>query len=213
MVKRYGVKTEENEVQHMKFGYIRVSTRKQARDGNSLEAQREALTAAGAEKIYTDTFTGTRMERPEWDKLRAQLRRGDVLIVTRLDRLARSVSQASGLITEMIDEGITINVLNLGVLSNDSVNTLLRNVLLSFAQFERDMIVQRTQEGKAVARATDPNFREGRPPKFDTEQLDHAMELLENHSYAQVVKLTGISKSTLIRERKRRKIQSICQVV
>lgn len=213
MVKRYGVKTEENEVQHMKFGYIRVSTRKQARDGNSLEAQREALTAAGAEKIYTDTFTGTRMERPEWDKLRAQLRRGDVLIVTRLDRLARSVSQASGLITDMIDEGITIHVLNLGVLSNDSVNTLLRNVLLSFAQFERDMIVQRTQEGKAVARATDPDFREGRPPKFDTEQLDHAMELLENHSYAQVVKLTGISKSTLIRERKQRKIQSICQVV
>lgn len=204
MVKRYGVKTEENEVQHMKFGYIRVSTRKQARDGNSLEAQREALTAAGAEKIYTDAFTGTRMERPEWDKLRAQLRRGDVLIVTRLDRLARSVSQASGLITDMIDEGITINVLNLGILSNDSVNTLLRNVLLSFAQFERDMIVQRTQEGKAVARATDPNFREGRPPKFDAEQLDHAMELLENHSYAQTAKLTGISKSTLIRERKRR---------
>lgn len=130
MVKSYGVKTEENEVQHMKFGYIRVSTRKQARDGNSLEAQREALTAAGAEKIYTDAFTGTRMERPEWDKLRAQLRRGDVLIVTKLDRLARSVSQASGLITDMIDEGITINVLNLGVLSNDSVNTLLRNVLL-----------------------------------------------------------------------------------
>ena len=213
MVKRYGVKTEENEVQYMKFGYIRVSTRKQARDGNSLEAQREALTAAGAEKIYTDAFTGTRMERPEWDKLRAQLRRGDVLIVTKLDRLARSVSQASDLITDMIDEGVTIHVLNLGVLSNDSVNTLLRNVLLSFAQFERDMIVQRTQEGKAVARATDPNFREGRPPKFDTEQLDHAMELLENHSYAQVVKLTGISKSTLIRERKRRKIQSICQVV
>ena len=52
----------------MKFGYIRVSTRKQARDGNSLEAQREALTAAGAEKIYTDAFTGTRMERPELDE-------------------------------------------------------------------------------------------------------------------------------------------------
>ena len=189
----------------MKFGYIRVSTRKQARDGNSLEAQREALTAAGAEKIYTDTFTGTRMERPEWDKLRAQLRRGDVLIVTRLDRLARSVSQASGLITDMIDEGVTMHVLNLGILSNDSVNTLLRNVLLSFAQFERDMIVQRTQEGKAVARATDPDFREGRPPKFDAEQLDHAMELLDDHSYAQTAKLTGISKSTLIRERKRRK--------
>ena len=190
----------------MIFGYARVSTKTQARDGNSLDAQQAALTAAGAEKIYTDTFTGTKIERPEFDRLRAQLRKGDVLIVTKLDRLARSVSQASGLITEMIDEGITINVLNLGILSNDSVNTLLRNVLLSFAQFERDMIVQRTQEGKAVARATDPNFREGRPPKFDTEQLDHAMTLLDDHSYAQVVKLTGISKSTLIRERKRRRL-------
>lgn len=139
----------------MTFGYARVSTKTQARDGNSLEAQQAALTAAGAEKIYTDTFTGTKIERPEFDRLRAQLRRGDVLIVTKLDRLARSVSQASGLITEMIDEGVTINVLNLGILSNDSVNTLLRNVLLSFAQFERDMIVQRTQEGKAVARATE----------------------------------------------------------
>ena len=177
------------------------------------EMLKDDTKAAGAEKIYTDTFTGTKIERPEFDRLRAQLRRGDVLIVTKLDRLARSVSQASDLITDMIDEGITINVLNLGILSNDSVNTLLRNVLLSFAQFERDMIVQRTQEGKAVARATDPNFREGRPPKFDTEQLDHAMALLDDHSYAQVVKLTGISKSTLIRERKRRKIQSICQVV
>ena len=125
--------------------------------------QQSGRAAGGADgggrgKIYTDTFTGTKIERPEFDRLRAQLRKGDVLIVTKLDRLARSVSQASGLITEMIDEGITINVLNLGILSNDSVNTLLRNVLLSFAQFERDMIVQRTQEGKAVARATDPNF-------------------------------------------------------
>ena len=92
----------------MIFGYARVSTKTQARDGNSLDAQQAALTAAGAEKIYTDTFTGTKIERPEFDRLRAQLRKGDVLIVTKLDRLARSVSQASGLITEMIDEGITM---------------------------------------------------------------------------------------------------------
>jgi len=190
----------------MIFGYARVSTKTQARDGNSLDGQVQELKAAGAEKIYTDTFTGTKMDRPEFDKLRQKLRKGDTLIVTKLDRLARSVSQASGLITELIDEGITINVLNLGVLSNDSVNTLLRNVLLSFAQFERDMIVQRTQEGKDVAKATDPNFREGRPRKWDDEQMDHAMDLLKDHSYSQVVKLTGISKSSLIREMKRRRL-------
>ena len=190
----------------MIFGYARVSTKTQARDGNSLDGQVQELKDAGAEKIYMDTFTGTKMDRPEFDKLRQKIRKGDTLIVTKLDRLARSVSQASELITELIDEGITINVLNLGVLSNDSINTLLRNILLSFAQFERDMIVQRTLEGKAVAKATDPNFREGRPRKWDDEQMDHAMDLLKDHSYTQVVKLTGISKSSLIREMKSRRL-------
>ena len=188
----------------MIFGYARVSTKMQARDGNSLEGQIQALKDAGAEEIYQDTFSGTKMDRPQFEKLQMKLRKGDTLIVTKLDRLARSVSQASGLITELIDQGVTINVLNLGILSNDSMNTLLRNILLAFAQFERDMIVQRTQEGKAVAKATDPNFKEGRPRKWDNEQLEHAMDLLQDHSYNQVVKLTGISKSTLIREKKSR---------
>lgn len=181
-----------------------MSTRGQARDGNSLEAQAAALQEVGCEYIYTDVFTGTQQDRPEFEKLRNKIRKGDTLIVTRLDRLGRSVSQASAVITEMLDEGIVINVLNLGVLSNDSVNTLLRNVLLAFAQFERDLIVSRTQEGKAVAKAINPEFREGRPPKYDQEQLDHAMELLNNYSYSQVVKLTGISRSTLVREKKKR---------
>ena len=188
----------------MVFGYSRVSTKGQARGVNSLEGQKQQLMEAGCDYIYTDVFTGTKMDRPEFDKLRAKIRKGDTLIVTKLDRLGRSVSQASGMITELLSEGITINVLNLGVLSNDSVNTLLWNILLSFAQFERDMIVQRTQEGKAVAKATNPDFREGRPPKYDKDQYDNAMHLLEDHSYSQVVKLTGISKSALIREKKRR---------
>lgn len=191
----------------MIFGYARVSTKSQARDGNSLEAQKEALLAAGAEKIYVDTFTGTKMDRPEFVRMKNQLRKGDTVIITKLDRLARSVSQASGLITEMIDDGVTINVLNLGILSNDSVNTLMRNILLSFAQFERDMIVQRTQEGKALAKLNNPDFREGRPRKWDDEQLDNAMSLLKDHSYSQVTKYTGISKSTLIREKKRRSLE------
>lgn len=188
----------------MIFGYARVSTKTQARDGNSLEGQIKALKDAGAEEIFEDAFSGTKVDRPEFEKLRMKLRKGDTLIVTKLDRLARSVSQASGLITELIDQGVTINVLNLGILSNDSMNTLLRNILLAFAQFERDMIIQRTQEGKAVARITDPYFKEGRPRKWDDDQLEHAMDLLRNHSYNQVVKLTGISKSSLIREKNRR---------
>ena len=91
---------------------------------------------------------------------------------------------------------------------SDSVSTLLRNILLSFAQFERDMIVERTQEGRAIARQRD-GYREGRPKKYSRAQIDHAMELLDDHSYKQVVEMTGISRATLARERKERREEKL----
>lgn len=186
----------------MKYGYARVSTVAQATNGNSLESQERQLKEAGAEEIFVDHFTGTEISRPEFDKLREKLKSGDTLIVTKLDRFARSVGQASDLITHLIDSGVTINVLNLGVLSNDSVSILMRNILLSFAQFERDMIVQRTQEGKAIARSH-PGYRDGRPRKFSQTQIKHAMLLLHSYSFKQVAEMTGISMSTLAREKRR----------
>ena len=186
----------------MIYGYARVSTKGQARDGNSLEVQEKELKDNGAKMVFTDSFTGTKMERPNLDKLLGMLEEGDTLIVTKLDRFARSVSQASDLITQLIDRGIIVNVLNLGILSNDSVSTLMRNVLLAFAQFERDMIVQRTQEGRANARQN-PGYKEGRPKKFKKEQIQLALSLLdEGKTYRQVEAMTGISKSTLIRSKR-----------
>lgn len=187
----------------MIYGYGRVSTKGQAKDGNSLEAQERLLKEHGAEVIYMDSFTGTKMTRPEFDKLLEELKAGDTLVVAKLDRFARSVSQASGLITKLIDEGIRVDVCNLGILDNSSMSTLMRNILLSFAQFERDMIVERTQEGKAIARQN-PDFREGRPKKFSNAQISHALELLNEYSYKQVEQMTGISKSSLIRARARK---------
>lgn len=146
----------------MIYGYARVSTKGQAKDGNSLEAQEKTLKENGAAVIYYDAFTGTKVDRPELNKLMGMLREGDTLVVTKLDRLGRSLSKTSELITELIERGVTINILNLGVLSNSSVNTLMRNVLLAFAQFERDMIVERTSEGKAICRENNPEWREGR---------------------------------------------------
>lgn len=146
----------------MIYGYARVSTAGQAKDGNSLEAQEKLLRDNGAVVIYKDAFTGTKTDRPELNKLMEVLAEGDVLIVSKLDRLGRSLSKTSELITELIDKGVTINILNLGVLNNGSMNTLLRNVLLAFAQFERDMIVERTSEGKAVKRDRG-ELVEGRP--------------------------------------------------
>ena len=202
-IEQLQLKLDELEAGPTVYGYARVSTYGQAAHGNSLDEQKRQLRTAGAEEIFVDVFTGKTTERPELQKLVDRLNSGDTLIVTKLDRLGRSVAQASALITKLIDAGITINVLNVGILSNNSVSVLLRNILLSFAQFERDMIVERTQEGRAIARQKD-GYREGRPKKYSRTQLDHAMELLDDHSYKQVTQMTGISKATLAREKRRR---------
>lgn len=182
----------------MVYGYCRVSTQMQARDGNSLEAQKKLLIENGAEKIYSDAFTGTKAHRPELDKLLAVLQAGDKLVITKLDRIARSASQGIELIQSLLDKGITVHVLNMGLLDNTPTGKLIRNIMLAFAEFERDMIIERTQEGKAIARRQ-PDFREGRPRLYSRKQIQHALDLLQDHSYRQVTELTGISKSTLIR--------------
>lgn len=185
----------------MIYGYSRVSTKGQAKDGNSLESQEKALREAGVAKIYTDAFTGTKTDRPEFDKLLAEIKAGDTLVVTKLDRFARSMTQGSELVSALIDRGIRVYILNIGILDNTPASKLIRNVFFAFAEFERDMIVERTQEGKAVAKQN-PDFREGRPKKYSKKQVEHALGLLRDHSYRQVEDLTGISKSTLIRAKK-----------
>lgn len=193
----------------MVYGYARVSTRAQAKDGNSLEAQDKTLREAGAEVIYKDTFTGTRKDRPALGELMGVLEQGDKLVVTKLDRVARSAVQGIELINGLIAKGVTVHILNMGILDDTATGKLIRTIFLAFAEFERDMIVERTQEGKAIAKAAKGSeFKEGRPPKYSKYQLDHAMELLENHSYMQVEEMVGISKSTLIREKRKRKAKN-----
>ena len=186
----------------MIYGYARVSTKGQAKDGNSLEAQERALKEAGANEIYIDAFTGTKTDRPEFDKLMERIEEGDTLIVTKLDRFAKSMMQGSVLVSDLIEKGIKVYILNIGVMDNTPSSKLIRNVFFAFAEFERDMIVERTMEGKAIAKQN-PDFKEGRPKKFSRKQIDHALELLNNNSYTQVAELTGISKSTLIRAKKK----------
>ena len=187
----------------MIYGYARVSTKGQAKDGNSLEAQEKALRESGANEIYVDAFTGTKTDRPEFDKLMNKIQKGDTLIVTKLDRFARSMSQGSELVSDLIERGIKVYILNIGVMDNTPSSKLIRNVFFAFAEFERDMIVERTMEGKAIAKQN-PDFREGRPKKYSRKQIEHALELLDSNSYKQVEDLTGISKSTLIRAKKKR---------
>ena len=182
------------------FGYARVSTNSQARDGNSLEAQIKLLKDAGAEKIFSDVFSGSKNNRPKLDKLLKIIQSGDTLVITKLDRIARSVMNGIQLIESLNSKGVIINVLNMGIIDGSPTGKLIRNIMLSFAEFERDIIKQRTQEGKEIAKRN-PDFRDGRPKKFSRAQINHALELLKTHSYNQVVTMTGISRSTIARAR------------
>ena len=185
----------------MIFGYARVSTNGQARDGNSLEVQINTLREAGAEKIFSDVFSGSKNDRPELDKLLKIIQSGDTLIITKLDRIARSLIQGIQLLENLNDRGIIIDVLNMGIIDSSPTGKLIRNIMLSFSEFERDMIIQRTQEGKDIARQN-PNFRDGRPKKFSRAQINHALELLQTNSYKQVAAMTGISRATLGRAKR-----------
>lgn len=188
----------------MKYGYIRVSSKGQE-NNTSLKNQRQLVTDAGAEEIVEEVYTGgTVANRPQLSMLVNKLQYGDELIVCKLDRFARTVSEGSTLAKELYERGITLNILNMGKIENSTIGTLLLNVMLSFAQFEKDMIYQRCQEGRQIARLN-PNYREGRPKKFNREQITLAMSLLsDGKSYRQIEAMTGISKSTLFRAKRQR---------
>ena len=182
-----------------KFGYIRVSTATQATKGNSLEDQAEQLEAEGVESsnIYKDVYTGTTTNRPQLNELMEILKKDDVLVVTKLDRIARSVQEGSALIQELVNRGVKVRILNMGndYIDQSSTGQLLMNILLSFAQFERDLIVERTQEGRKSSGHL------GGRPRIDKERIDHALELLKTEPMSQVVKETGISRATLYRSK------------
>ena len=187
----------------MIYGYARVSTAGQCKDGNSLEDQTKALQAYGCQEIITEAFSGKSMERPQFSMLFQKLQEGDTLVVTKLDRFARTAIDGVSAVRELFNRGVRVHILNMGLVENTLTGNLILTVMLAFAEYERGMIVERTQCGRAIARQN-PSFRDGRPKKFTPEQLDLGVMLLEQgKTYKQVRALTGISKSTLIRQRHR----------
>ena len=186
----------------MVYGYARVSTAGQLRDGNSLEEQVEALKKYGCQEIISESFTGKTMQRPEFQALLERLEEGDTLVIPKLDRFARNCTDGVETVKMLFNRGVRVHILNMGVVENTLTGNLILQIMLSFAEYERGMIVERTQTGKAIARQR-PDYREGRPKKFKKAQVEHALELLSSGmSYKQVEGMTGISKSTLIRARR-----------
>lgn len=183
----------------MIYGYARVSTKGQERNGNSLEEQEKQLREKGCAVIFHDSFTGTKMDRPAFSELMGKLVPGDTLVVTKLDRFARSAADGAKMVQDLVKRGVYVNVINMGMADNSAMGKLMVTILFAFAEFERDMIVERTQTGRAVARANKPGYKEGRKEK----EVDSAVfaELREKNSRGEMTvdeccSALGISRGT-----------------
>lgn len=186
----------------MIYGYARVSTKTQL-EGNGLQAQvNEILEKYEGASIVEEQFTGAKSDRPILNELLEVLEKGDTLVVTKLDRLARNTVEGIQIIEGLFVKGVAVHVLNVGLLENTTMGKFFLTTLLAVAEMERNIIIERTQAGKEIAKQ-DPNFREGRPKTYGVKQIDHALKLLESKTYKQVEELTGISKSTLIRAKRK----------
>lgn len=179
------------------YGYARVSTADQ-----HLEAQIKALQEAGAEVIYKDKATGKNTHREGLQALLGILQAGDTLIVTKMDRVARSVKQGIALIDELTEKGIKLHVLNMGMFDGSPTSKLIRNILLSVAEWEREMILERQREGIAVAKAQ--GKYKGKPKKYHdkNESMQHALELFANRAtngktVKQICQITKVSRASL----------------
>lgn len=146
----------------MRYGYGRVSSKGQALNGNSLEDQENKLREAGCDEIVLEAFTGTKMDRPKFTKLLEKLEPGDTLIVTKLDRFARTASAGVEMIKDLMARGVAVHVLNMGLVEDTPTGRLILNILLAFAEFERDNIVERLADGREVAKENNPDYKEGR---------------------------------------------------
>ncbi|MGM0260552.1 recombinase family protein [Enterococcus sp. AZ102] len=194
----------------MIYGYARVSTSKQ-----ELANQLSTLKENGAEEIYSEKYTGTKKnERQELSKLLECVQPGDEILVTKIDRLARSITDLRELVDGFLSRGVSVTFLkdNMSFKANEkssAMQTLMLNMLGSFAEFERDLIVTRTSEGKAYAKANNPNFKEGRPNRRLTRQYLHAIELMNTHTMKEVEQMTKISRSTLFRIKRQYKTEQL----
>lgn len=187
---------------NMIYGYCRVSTKGQAKDGNSLDAQeQEILSKYSDAHIYKEAYTGTTTDRPVFNEVIQQMQKNDMLVVSKLDRLARNTEEGIKIVKNLFLKKCSVHVLNVGLLEDTAMGQFFITTLLAVAELERNQIIERCQTGKAIARQNS-DFTEGRPKKYSRQQVQHALDLLKSHSYKQVEQMTGISKSTLIRAKK-----------
>ena len=177
-----------------RIGYARVST-----VGQSLEEQRAKLTGAGCSKIFEEKVSGKKRDRPELTRVLEYVRDGDTLIITKLDRLARNTMHLHAIAEELERKGVDFIVIDQPQIdTTSSMGRLLFSVLGAVASFERDLINDRTEEGKVRARAKGVRF--GRTPKLKPERLaDLRARFAAGVSRAVLAKEFGLTRSSIYR--------------
>lgn len=184
MYGRVGKEEQLSETQRKsrRYGYGRVSTKGQENNGNSLEDQKAKLTDAGCDEIVLEAYTGTKMERPKFSALLQKLEKGDTLVVCKLDRFARTAREGLEVVEDLMARGIKVHILNMGLIEDTPMGRVILTVMLAFAQFERDSIVERTSAGKTLAKEKE-GYREGRPR---VEIPDNFMEYVARNAAGEI---------------------------
>ncbi len=178
----------------MIFGYARVST-----DDQKLEAQHDALSAAGAERIFSDKISGSTRTRPQLDQLLAQLRQGDVIVVTKYDRLARSLRDLLDIVEAIKEQGGGFRSLAEDIDTTTPAGRLTFHVFASIAQFERERISERTREGLEAAKKR--GRVGGRPPALSAAQKVEVRRMRdeEGRRLTEIAQLFRVSVTTVRR--------------
>ncbi|EJC0967048.1 recombinase family protein [Salmonella enterica subsp. enterica serovar Newport] len=174
----------------MKIGYARVST-----DDQRMDLQRDALTAAGCEKVFTDTASGAKAARPGLAEALAFARKGDVLVVWRLDRLGRSLPELVKVVGELEAAGVGFESITERIETSSAAGRLVFHVFAALAEFERRLIVERTHAGLEAARA---RGRKGGRPALSPEKVAAIQAMAAgNRSVSEICKALKIGRSTL----------------
>lgn len=176
-----------------RIGYGRVSTADQNAD-----SQRDALTKAGVDQIFLDTFTGTKSSRPQLDRMKEQLRSGDTIVITRLDRLGRSTKDLLNLVSDLKEQGVNLEVIEQNINTSTPEGKLFFTLVASFAEFEREIMRARTIDGLASARAR--GRVGGRKPAMTQAKINTARQMYSEGKYVkEIAEVLGVSRPTIYR--------------
>ena len=178
----------------MIYGYARVSTNDQ-----TTNLQQDALKKAGCDRVFTDVASGAKAHRPELDHMLDLRREGDTVVVWKLDRLGRSMQNLVDLMTMFDERGVQFRSLTESIDTSTPGGTLVFNIFGSLAQFERDLIRERTRAGLEAARAR--GRKGGRPAKLDERQVREVRRLYESRTVTvdQIAAMMGVGRSTIYR--------------